>query len=486
MKYYEYILIPLYVVLAYFINKLGLNIVSIAIFSISIIITIIKLDVGLKLFFINSLAFSDFIFENMYLEGLDTMPLGGIYMASLAGNTLMVYWCLFLTVIIFFKKNNEIVYLFKRNLFFKILLIILIASLLGLSFNLLKGGEYVLLAAISDLRFFINIFVGFFCIYFIVSASDNINNEIKKYFNIFILIFITQVSISIISSYTLSQSTTLYNFVTGTESYLIGIVFLYILFKFSEKKATSERVLLIFLLILLIAYIFISAARGRIFLLILSLVVFCIYTKKYNYIIIAPLVILIAYQAVNYINPNFMNYFLWKFTTFNPLGEGGDSATVRYISFINILGESIANPYYFIFGKGFGGYFETIYADFPFDLTGRTAFKQEWIIEGKYYKPHGMLLFSLLKFGVLMSFVLFLSIIRLCYIQVKQVGRSYSLSSIVLTISLTLPIFFTVIYSSKLQILFGMLLGFIYVCSMDININKLQNERNISRGTFMQ
>lgn len=459
MKWYEYIGIVLYVIFAYFINKYGLDNVSILIFLIGIGIASFSLEKGLKFFLLNVLSFSDFSFENMYLEGLDAMPLGGIYMAKLGGATIIVYWSIILTVLILLRRMYLTYTIVRENKLLSLLFFILVISIIGmcLSFMFNTAGLETLRMAISDIGFFINIFIGFFLIYCLVRNRS----DYFRYFNIFVVIFMTQIIISFISSSLLLQTHTLFNFTSGTESYLIATVFIYFLIKAQDVKSSKTgKLISIIGLIILIMFLLIVAARGRIFILGFSIVVYLIYKKEFKLLFFAPIVFLIAYQIVDFINPNFLSYFMWKLTTFNPLEEGADSSNVRYISFMNILGESMSNPFYFFFGKGLGGYFEAKFMPFTMDLTKGGAFNASWIIEGKFYRPHGIILYSLLKFGILMSIILFTQLLRYCYKGLVMSSQEQDLHAISVAIFITLPVFFIVIFSTKLQILFGILLGF--------------------------
>ena len=461
MKWYEYIGIIVYVILAYFINKTGLSSLSILIFLFGISVAAVNLENGLKFFFLNVLAFSDFSFVNMYVEGLDLMPLGGIYMAKLGGATVIVYWSIMLGAIMFLREIRFVFELFRRNNFLFLLLSVLVISILGFCFSLIfnTAGNETLRMAISDAGFFINIFIGFFTIFYLMKNLADYN----RYFKIFALIFMTQILISFVSSYLLLQTQVLFNFTSGTESYLIATIFIFYLLTIQNNSSSrKDKIIGIVGLIILIMYLLIVAARGRIFILGFAIVIYLIYQKKFQLLIAIPLIFLIAYQIVDLINPNFLNYFMWKLTTFIPTDEGADSSNVRYISLVNIVLESMNNPYYFFFGKGLGGYFQAEIMPFTMDLTKGGAFNYSWIIEGKFYRPHGIILYSLLKFGIVMSAVLFFSLLKYCYKGIVYLKAKKNQDPIAISIFMTLPILFIIIFSSKLQILFGMLLGFSY------------------------
>lgn len=459
-----YIFSIIYTILAYYINSLNLVPFSIALMVFGILLLVFDLNKGTLFFFISSLVFSDFTFEGTYgLEyGDEGIPLGGIYMASFAGSTLIVFWSLLFLLITFLKKGNIILKFLKKNFFFQLFLIILFFSLIGMVFNISSIAKEAITSSVSDFRIFVNTIVGFSSIILITNSK----NDLKKYFNSFLIILLTQLFITLISSYFISNSgiRTVYNFFSGTESYFIGILLLYILMNMSFKNAKilfNNKFIGIISLIVVFLFMFVVAGRGRMIGLIYAFLVYLIFSRKIGYVFVIPFFIILSIYIVDLINPNFYNYFLYKLNSFSVTNESSQSSSVRYISLINIISELLDNPYHFIFGKGFGGYFEANELAFTSDLE-KGAFNSRWVAEGKFYKPHGMILYSLLKYGLVMSLLLFYRIGKNSFnkLVVLSNHKNTELKAIAVSLLINIPFVFVTMFSSKLQIMFGMTLAF--------------------------
>src|SRR5690606_39205976 len=112
-------------------------------------------------------------------------------------------------------------------------------------------------------------------------------------------------------------------------------------------------------------------------------------------------------------------------------------------------------------------------------LLREGSFNEAWIREGKFYKPHGIFLYSLLKYGILMTAVVLITIFRYVFKILRYLKRNfrsfkghYKFDYIILvTSSICLPYIYIVMFSSKLQIMFGLMLGFIFVSFQSIKHN---------------
>jgi len=451
------------------INKGNLVSLSIIIIVLGILMLLFNTRIGAIYFFLMALSFSDFTFEGVFsVDGEDTANLGGIYMGSIGGSTLMVYWSLITLLILLFRKGNIYIKIIGLSPLLKVFLTCLFFSLVGMTFNLIIGGNFVVQTIVSDIRIFVNVFLG----YFIIMEICKNQTSITTYFISFNIIIITQCIITIYSSYVISSQRVIYNFFGGTESYYLGFVLLFLMMVFSKKHFKysffSNKFIVFFSMFVILLFLFVVASRGKILGVAIVVIIYLIYERKLGYVLLIPILLLLVFETVYVINPNFMSYFMWKITTVNPLEDGGESSRIRYISLLNIISEQLTNPYYFLFGKGLGGYFEASYFSFN-SLLGEGSFNKAWIKEGKFYKPHGIFLYSLLKFGTVMTTVMFIVMFKYV-IKVLSFAkkRSRSLMSnnriyyiILVTSAICIPYIYIVMYSSKLQIMFGLTLGFI-------------------------
>lgn len=450
-------------VLAYWINKNNVVSFSLLIVLTGMLITAFSIKKGAVFFFLCTMAFSDYTYEGVFgIAGEEEgAPLGGIYMAGVAGSTLIVYWSLFNLLMVFLKRGAWALHFFLQHRLFRVFGVVFCFSILGLVINLFSNAQQVPTTAVSDVRFFVNTSLGFLTVICIIENRE----DLKRYFSLFILIFLTQIVLTIYSAYVVSQTRMISNFFSGTESYLLGCAFLYLLILLTSKENNagffSPSLVNVVGLLLIVLFLFVVAARGRMLGLAISLIFYIIYSKKVGYMALMPLLVIASIYLVQWINPKFYNYFMWKFTTFNPMAEGGESSKIRFVSFVNIFHELTANPYYFLFGKGFGGYFEDQFMPFG-GLLSNGGFSEKWIAEGKFYKPHGMTLYSLLKYGVVMAGIIFFTILRISYDGLRGLRRYKKdwLWALNVSVFISLPFFFLVIYSSKLQLMFGMILGF--------------------------
>jgi hypothetical protein len=451
-------------VAAYFINVGDYVVLSVIVTLIGTVISAIDIKKGCVFFFIMALAFSDFTYEGV-LDADNEATFGGIYMANLGGGTIMVFWAIINFGLIFVHKGNWASQRLKENKIFLVLVISFFASIVGFACNITTTANLVLQTAVSDVRLYVNVFLGFLTLLIIVRKMS----DLVKYFNAFILILLTQIIIVIVSSYNISQVKTIYTFFSGTETYLIGIMMLYFLFLLKQHKkqfnTQAPKLLLIIGLFIVILFLFIVPSRGRIIALLFAMLLYLIYSQKWQYAIVAPIFIVLAIYVVQIINPNFYNAFLFKISTFDPDAEGADSSKVRYIEAVNILGELFTNPYYLVFGKGFGGYFGTEFMSYRGIPLGVGSYSPAWIAEGKFYKPHGTWLFLLLKNGFIMACTFYYYVFNMLVKGWRFFKKApQSIYKIIgLCVLFILPYVSVIMFSSKLQIMFGMLVAFSYL-----------------------
>lgn len=463
------ILYPVSVLLtvcAYLINVNGLNEVSIVVVTVGVLLTLLNTEKGCQFFFIMALAFGDYTFNYVYgTGGSQTASLGGIYMATIGGSTLMVYWGLLTLGLIFIKKANWVASSLWSKRIFKILGVMFISSIVGFTINLIIGGKYVLTAASSDVAFYIYIVLGFLVISVIVKNR----RDLKRYFNVFLLVLLTHLIITIIASYITSLQSLIFTFFSGSGVYYDTVLLVFLLFFLKERKKVqsvniSPTVIFSGLIIVLL-FLFVVPSRGKMIALGLCFLIYSIYSRQWKLLFIMPVCFLAAIYLVKLINPNFYQAFLFKFSTINPYAEASNSSTIRLIELKNIIGELFSNPYYLIFGKGLGGFFQTDFASFASVHLGTHSYPAGWIAEGKFYRPHGTIIYLLLKNGLVMTIVFYYAIFQLFRKGTKLFKNKIHSYSKIIAISFLfcLPVLSLIIFSAKLQIMFGMMLGFIFL-----------------------
>lgn len=460
-----YVIAILSTIIAYWINVKSLTNISVIIVVSGVIISIFDIKRGCQFFFLAALVFSDYTFESVVgsPDIGQSVSLGGIYMANMGGATLMVYWALLNVILMFIKRGGWAINKIRTSAIMKILVIIFLFSIIGFAINLVIGGLDVLRTAISDVRMYVNIILGFLTVLLIVTDR----NDIKKYFNVFALVLLTELVITIASSYFTSQNRIIHTFFSGTETYYNGVLFLFLLLLLKERKKVAEihisPIFIISALLIVLLFLFVVPSRGRMIALGFPVLVYLICAKRWKLLISIPVFLFLAIYLVQLINPRFYDYFLWKFSTFDPNAAGADSSAVRKVEMINIFGELFTNPYYLFLGKGLGGFFQTGFMNFTGVSLGTSSYPAEWIAEGKFYKPHGTLLYLLLKNGVVMTCLFYYYIIRLFTKGIKVFkNKVHSYNKIIaLSFLISLPAVSVIIFSSKLQIMFGMMIGFI-------------------------
>ena len=333
-----------------------------------------------------------------------------------------------------------------------------VSALIGLP-NLTHGAR----AYVSDLGFFINIILG----YIIVRASSRNLSELDYCFKLFIFAVMAKVVVVLIDVAYFSLGKGLITIKPGSDSYLVPAVVLYCLMmlreygisradKFLGSSAMTAAAL---------AYFVVTAARGRLIGGLIALGLF-LYALKFRRGLmgVAFAVALISF-TLPLIPPEYLAYLQWKVRSFEASADTGHSALVRLVSLKNILAQQLATVYQIVVGTGLGGYFTSEYYQFPMALRD-SDFPHQWVVSDQFYKPHGSLLFLLLKTGMVGLILVYGKIVLE---NIKLLNFIRNTSSIpadarrILFVSapLILPSML-VNFTSKLQFSTGLLLAFVY------------------------
>ena len=179
------------------------------------------------------------------------------------------------------------------------------------------------------------------------------------------------------------------------------------------------------------------------------------------------LIVIIVFILISMWNQNVSNYLIWKINTFLPNNDDTTkiismSAMVRLIELKNIISMHLDKIYTLFIGTGFGGYFTSEYFPYPFSLFGTSSYPDAWIINDQFFKPHGSLIFILLKFGISGLILMYGTAMYLSFQIIKKIPKiwcSLTYKNIIISLGSFLPFIFLVNFTSKLQIFSGVFFG---------------------------
>ena len=461
LNYKYLLLLPIGYLIAYIIQYSGLDPLIYLIFIGGIIVTIIHPKTGIYLWIILLLIFDDIPF-NLKTQG----QFISIFNASIAGQTLTKLLSLFFLVLIGAEiiKTKKII---LGNSFFKIFSALFLTAIITGIFN---GNTSYIKPFITDFRFFLNFIIGFYIVVYFLKENQNFERIIP----IMSIIFIVKTITLIILSITLAQSQKLYTITADTGSYLgvfVNLFFIYLIIY--QKKYKLFGIIGLFLGLLILG---ISASRGRFVILGMAIFLYLFSIRKAKYfpifIGIAALILLI----IPFVSPEMYNFLIWKLTSFKPEEGRGESSFVRFVEFANILNQNFSTPKSFILGEGLGGYWNSKFLFYPFDLKGTTSYPNDWIRNDQFFKPHGIVQFLLLKNGFVGACIFYISLFvlfikaRKKYYENIKINPTITHMIIILTAGM-IP-FYLVAFSAKLQLMGGILFGIFYCYSKKIEIEK--------------
>jgi hypothetical protein len=176
------------------------------------------------------------------------------------------------------------------------------------------------------------------------------------------------------------------------------------------------------------------------------------------------------------------------------LGQGVGSADIRWLSLLNIW-ATLSRNRSLLWGQGLGGGFTDQYRRFPevlYQLKGGSAFTEEEMISGYFVRPHDNPAWVLLKMGIIGVLIYYGFVASLFWKGVRYASRfgdAYS-RALVLGLVSSFPILFlTRMFTTKLQVMQGVLLGVLAVILAEksglqwhLQAN-LHGEDGVSRGS---
>jgi len=451
-------LIPLTYIGIFWNQYFGSEIVVYGIFLFGLILSVKSLSEGTLYFIIVLLLFDDFPFQ-----AKENQIFNSIYTATIFGQTiskLLSLWLFGLIVL----KSFQIKKIIIGNLFSKIFLSLMIISLIvGISsLNYKYAGSFI-----NDFRFFFNYIVGFGIVVYLLAEKD----YFKAIFPLMTLIFLSKIIVLTGTTIILSNFGSILTIKAGTGSYLIIFVVCYLLYLLTERRYILYTSIGLFLTL---GFLVLSASRGRIVITGLVIVLYILTIRKTKYIPIIIAFTGIAIVGIFFINPSLIDYLMWKITSFTPQKGSGQSSYVRFVEISNILHQNFTSVKSFFFGNGLGGFWDSKYLEYPFDLKNTSSYPEEWILRDRYFKPHGIVQFLLLKIGFIgtLSFygsILYLYIKNFTKYKTNNLINKESAAYVTIILVGLLP-FYLIAFSAKLQLLGGVMVGICYCYTKALKI----------------
>lgn len=377
--------------------------------------------------------------------------------------------------IYFFERkiiNKEIKILVN---FFKFIFIV------GLFFGFFNIFNHTRIV-VQDISYFINTFTFLIFTYYVYSSSLSFSQYQSvsiNYFRDLLSSIVTAISVKyliLLVLFILGNGEVVGNMVkvtgeTGKSlSPLYASIFL-LLFIFNKN---IKRYLYLFMFLVSILITFSVASRSTLVIGAITLVIVVynlnISTFKKQYFLFYSIFGLTSIIfLIEFLQPGAMTNVLWKLGSINEIDINARkysslSAVTRAIEVLNIFYMHIEN-YTMVFGSGFGSYFVDTYVPFPFDLYGKHAYKDEWIMNGTFFKPHTTPIFLFLKIGlggVILYYLTYLKIYRKMIKKVKLIPVSLEYF-FALSILPNILLIITKNFSSKMQIALGIYMAILFL-----------------------
>lgn len=391
--------------IVYFIQYNGISAVVQLIFLIGLALILFDREKGFIYYLIVFFIFDDLPYD---IELMDSFA--SIDNLTIAGQTITKIWSLLWIGFIGSDLLRKKVFLPKDS-FRRILLILFLISFLV---GILSGGLYYLGPFTNDLRFFINFIIG----YFGVCCYVKNKNSLYTLFKLLAVIFVGKLIVLFVQSFLLVGTSEFFTLL-GDTGLVISPTFLIMYFILSREHSKLISYAAIFLCILSFG---VAAARGRIIVLFIQLLLFFYLIGKLRVIPVFLASITIAFLLLPLINESMYLFLMWKLESFTPQYDSGESSLVRVVEYKNIIAQNLRSFHEFIFGQGLGGSWNSKLYPYGFNLYDTDSYPAEWIRNDRYFKPHGVIQFIILKFGFLGIFLIYGSL-AYNYLKLKKEGK---------------------------------------------------------------
>jgi len=399
-----------------------------------------------------------------------------------------------LTIILFIFSFY--IYFIRRKIIFRELTLLInffkFIVCVGLFFGIFNLFNYTRIV-IQDLSYFINTFTFLIITYHIYSFEFKSQEQsvLRNYFRELLSSIITAISVKyliLLILFILGNGEIVGNMVkvTGESgkslSPLYASIFL-LLYIFNKNK---ERFLYLFMFLVSILITLSVASRSTLVLGVISLLIVILISnistfKKQYFIVYSVLGLGLIIFVIESFQPGAMSNVLWKLGSINEIDlnarkHSSLSALTRAIEVLNIYYMHIEN-YTMVFGSGFGSYFVDTYVPFPFDLYGKHAYKDEWIMNRTFFKPHTTPIFLFLKIG-LGGLIYYYGVYIKIYINLIKKIKLIPISIEYCFALAILPNMFIIItknFSSKMQIALGIYMAILFLST---KIYERRNKQN--------
>ncbi|CDU10777.1 membrane hypothetical protein [Vibrio coralliirubri] len=429
-------------------SYMSISLFPFVVFIVGVIALLYRISLGLAFFLISIVASSDIAYN---LGKEDSIGISSIFTTSIGPINLSVLWTLIIVCFLFSKelKNRE---LDKR--LFLISSFLVVYSVLGVQYIGLQGSRWI-----SDFAYFVNAICGITIVKYLIDTRYQ--PGISRLFEdtkLICMVFSSKMLIQTLHALYILREFSFTNYLSESGIYL-SCFFIPFVIVFRNKFKSN----IVFYLCLFTPMLanFISAARGRVIIILFSIIVTLVILRKVKILIYIVPVVILSFFLVQSYAPEYFNYMLWKMTSFEIGGDSSQSSTVRFIEFVNILMAHFEKGYSLLIGLGFGSYFDSTNYPFPFGLYGTGSYPDVWIQNDTFFKPHGSWQFIFMKFGLLGFLIVFAYLPILAYRKFVLLMSSSTEKGIMLaSLASIIPLYLTN-FTSKLQIMSALIVGII-------------------------
>jgi hypothetical protein len=407
--------------------------------------------IGFPAYGVFALLANALLFDDLPLE-IPTPGFGSLYTKVFLGQSLTTW----LTIVAFLRIGYSLLHgkAFQLEPHLKRVFIVLIIS--GL-FGLVSLSIDNLRWYVNDIRFLLNVLIGYLGV-LIYIKSDYL---LRKFFRYLCFLFIAKMMVLLFHTGLLLNDHVIYNIIPSTTFVLAPMLLLISFYLFGKRKA-----LLVIVGLLFIAVSAVTASRGRIALFLLQSVLVLILLGRKKKLIPLFIFLLPVPLIVSYINEDVYNFLIWKLSSFSPSLESSMSSYVRLIEYKNIFYQNLTNPIHFVFGSGFGGYWNSSRFPYEVNLVGTDSYPVEWIVNDRFYRPHGIIQWLFLKTGIVGALSVYISsviFVRQSYLSGRRRFRETESFKMICILSTAVVSLLLINYSAIHALYLGFLVGSVVI-----------------------
>lgn len=456
----------------------GIKFFTYLLFIFGFIILLINLRWGVYYYIIISLLSDD---TSRIIELPD---FNSIHFSSIGSLTLISYLTIFMFFVAlahFFVHKKKLTIIFLDKIIIGLILLYFIAGVIGLP-NLLQFPR----GYIENASYVINLAIFYFTIRLIITNEKKLRNLIC----FIVSCFVVKAIVGLFYYYFGFGVEAGENIRVFYESggHLLGLPFLwlsiFLAFFWSKIQRNQKLILVVFIFSILFQIITFGSRENiillgfSIFLVLLLMFNWSLRIQKRTLVIYGIFVILLVGSiliGIHISRPGALDYVGWKLESTLEIDIGAErlsSVSVRVLAAQNIW-HHLYEKGNLLWGEGLGGWFSDKYKPYFYKVLGGDAYPDEQIVNRQVFKPHGTLLVVFLKMGII-GFIIFYFLLTVIFIHGYNIFKSTKdLSQKIIALGATafLPLFFNKLYTSKMQVFFGILLA-ILACIYILNKEK--------------